>query len=53
MKNLLYFLKKSFCYISGKWMSYISENGTFKPKFKKITKIYSKKVLIFSYISGN
>ena len=29
------FLKKDFSYISGKWNSYISRNGTLKPKHEK------------------
>ena len=46
-KNFLYFLKKNIFHISRKWNSYISGNGTFKPKLEKIKKSAQKKFIIF------
>ena len=59
IKNFLYFLKKSFSYISGKWDSYISGNGNFKSKLKKKKKKNKEKKRKKSappknsYVSGN
>ena len=48
-KNFLYFLKKSFSYVSGKWDAYISRNGAFTPKLEKIKEIHPEKI----YVLGN
>ena len=41
------FSKKKLFYVLGKWNSYISRNGTFKPNLKKIKDVRHKKFLIF------
>lgn len=45
--NFLIFFQKGFSYISEKWKSYISGNGTFNPKIGKIKRSTTEDFLIF------